>query len=49
MKSEHLIQYIVLRSYLQIADQNIYDDPEYIRQEALKMGANIINYSFTQQ
>lgn len=30
-------------------DQNIYDDPEYIRQEALKMGANIITYSFTQQ
>ena len=29
-------------------DQHIYDDPEYIRQEALKMGANIISYSFTQ-
>ncbi len=30
-------------------DQNIYDDPEYIRQEALKMGANIITYSFTEE
>jgi hypothetical protein len=27
-------------------DQNIYNDPESIRQEALKMGANIISYAF---
>lgn len=29
-------------------DQEIYNDPENIRQQALKMGANIISYSFTQ-
>jgi len=28
-------------------DQRIYDDPEAKRQEALKMGANLISYSFT--
>ena len=28
-------------------DQRIYDDPEAIRELALKMGANIIQYSFT--
>lgn len=28
-------------------DQSIYNDPEHIRQEALKMGANIISYAFT--
>ena len=27
-------------------DQRIYNDPEYLRQLALKMGANIIQYSF---
>ncbi len=27
-------------------DQSIYNDPEEVRQEALKMGANIISYSF---
>lgn len=30
-------------------DQHIYNDPEYVRQEALKMGANIISYCFTQE
>ena len=30
-------------------DQHIYDDPEYVRQEALKMGANIITYCFTRE
>ena len=28
-------------------DQRIYNDPEAKRQEALKMGANLISYSFT--
>ncbi len=28
-------------------DQRIYNDPETKRQEALKMGANLISYSFT--
>jgi hypothetical protein len=30
-------------------DQSTYDDPEYIRLEALKMGANIVTYCFTQE
>ena len=29
-------------------DQSIYNDPESIRQEALKAGANILSFSFTQ-
>jgi len=29
-------------------DQSIYNDPEAIRQEALKAGANIISFAFTQ-
>lgn len=29
-------------------DQIIYNDPETVRQKALKMGANIISYAFTQ-
>mgnify|MGYP006206063579 CR=1 FL=1 len=29
-------------------DQSIYNDPEAIRQEALKAGANIIDFAFTQ-
>lgn len=29
-------------------DQSIYNDPEHLRQQALKMGANIISYAFTQ-
>ena len=29
-------------------DQSIYNDPESIRQEALKIGANIISYAFMQ-
>ncbi len=29
-------------------DQRIYNDPEEIRQQALKMGANIIAFAFTQ-
>ncbi|HNP17641.1 MAG TPA: DUF4159 domain-containing protein [Fulvivirga sp.] len=29
-------------------DQSIYNDPEVKRQQALKMGANIISYCFTQ-
>lgn len=29
-------------------DQSIYNDPESIRQEALKMGANILSFSFMQ-
>lgn len=29
-------------------DQSIYNDPEPIRQEALKAGANIISFAFTQ-
>lgn len=28
-------------------DQSIYNDPEELRQNALRMGANIISYSFT--
>ena len=28
-------------------DQEIYDDPEAVRQAALKMGANIISFAFT--
>jgi len=28
-------------------DQVIYNDPEYLRQAALKMGANLISYAFT--
>lgn len=28
-------------------DQEVYNDPQTIRQEALKMGANIISYAFT--
>ena len=28
-------------------DQVIYNDPEELRQQALKMGANIISYCFT--
>lgn len=27
-------------------DQNVYNDPEEIRQQALKMGANILSYAF---
>lgn len=29
-------------------DQSIYNDPEEIRQQALRMGANILSYAFTQ-
>jgi hypothetical protein len=29
-------------------DQSIYNDPEEIRQQALKMGANILAFAFTQ-
>jgi len=29
-------------------DQSIYNDPEELRQEALKMGANILSFAFTQ-
>jgi len=29
-------------------DQSIYNDPEELRLEALKMGANIISFAFTQ-
>ncbi len=29
-------------------DQSIYNDPESLRQEALKMGANILTYAFTE-
>lgn len=29
-------------------DQSIHNNPESVRQQALKMGANIISYSFTQ-
>ena len=29
-------------------DQNIYNDPEELRLEALKMGANILSFAFTQ-
>lgn len=29
-------------------DQEVYNDPEDVRQEALKMGANIISYAFTE-
>ncbi len=28
-------------------DQIVYNDPEYLRQEALKMGANLIQFSFS--
>ncbi|MGL4632733.1 MAG: DUF4159 domain-containing protein [Leadbetterella sp.] len=28
-------------------DQNVYNDPENVRQEALKMGANILQFCFT--
>lgn len=28
-------------------DQSVYDDPEELRQDALKMGSNLISYSFT--
>jgi len=28
-------------------DQSIYDDPEEVRQQALKMGANLIYFSLT--
>ena len=28
-------------------DQSVYDDPEELRQKALKMGANLISYCFT--
>lgn len=30
-------------------DQVIYNDPEHIRQEALKAGANILTFAFTQE
>lgn len=30
-------------------DQSVYNDPPAIRQQALKMGANIISFSFTQE
>lgn len=30
-------------------DQSVYNDPESLRQEALKMGANIISYAFTSE
>lgn len=30
-------------------DQSVYNDPEEIRQEALKMGANILSFAFTQE
>lgn len=30
-------------------DQSVYNDPESLRQEALKMGANIISYVFTSE
>jgi hypothetical protein len=29
-------------------DQDIYNDPETVRQQALKMGANILQYAFVQ-
>lgn len=29
-------------------DQSVYNDPEEVRQQALKMGANIISYVFTE-
>lgn len=29
-------------------DQSVYNDPEEIRQKALKMGANIVSYAFSQ-
>ena len=29
-------------------DQSIYNDPEAVRQKALRMGANILSYCFTQ-
>lgn len=30
-------------------DQSIHNDPEELRQQALKMGANILSYAFTQE
>lgn len=30
-------------------DQSIYNDPEEVRQQALKMGANIVSFAFTQE
>ncbi|GJM61933.1 MULTISPECIES: DUF4159 domain-containing protein [Persicobacter] len=30
-------------------DQRIYNDPEEVRQQALRMGANIITYAFTEE
>lgn len=30
-------------------DQSVYNDPESLRQEALKMGSNIISYAFTSE
>jgi len=30
-------------------DQSVYNDPPAVRQQALKMGANIISFSFTQE
>ena len=29
-------------------DQSVYNDPEAVRQQALKMGANIVSFAFTQ-
>ncbi len=29
-------------------DQSVYNDPEEVRQKALRMGANILSYAFTQ-
>jgi hypothetical protein len=34
------------QDYEQWEDQDIYNDPENIRQQALKMGANILQYVF---
>lgn len=30
-------------------DQSVYNDPEELRQQALRMGANIISFAFTQE
>ncbi|BDC99945.1 DUF4159 domain-containing protein [Persicobacter psychrovividus] len=30
-------------------DQRLYGDPEEVRQQALKMGANIVSYAFTEE
>ena len=30
-------------------DQSVYNDPPAVRQQALKMGANIVSFSFTQE